>query len=657
MAKSIAIRHGEKSTNSDYLKRFPPFLWILRDTTVRMPQKDGKELTPTEYLNTEVLGGDDNPASMEVAIRRTLTEFFPTFICQTLPPPSTDIEVMERITTKQDQLTPLFNQGVNELIAFLKKNIHTKKVLNNNGALCDGPTLALLVEQVAEAVNDPNSIPALDNTWKLVVQSRCRGVQEKLVAQYCTTIKTRYDSASKGGPLEEEIESGSQTQCVSVIGIHNKLWTEIKEMLHNKIGPLLFVPLSEECTLESVTDQLEKQLVQFQQETIPHTKTCVRKVSGGALYTIAKENRKRSREYCNKLFTDLFTQIRRRVESAEDGYTAERLQAEIKALCQEYDKKSIGPEKMYIRIKMEEQIEENRSIFEGLIQRAQQHKEFKEICTKLLTDSKKDFEERMQAEKERREQVEKQLKETQKSLDEEKKRMNQETQTSMKERHKRERAEESLKQMNQILEERQKVAQERLDEEKQRTKKAEAHLEKVTDQRDKLNKQLTEAILMKQHAEERLADKAYQLQQKTEEANKKTKEVEKKTKEVEKKTKEVEEKTKEAKEKTKEVEEKTKEAEKLDEYIEKFENSSWIRRLMWTKRTKKGEDASADETKKKGEGASADETKKKGEGASADETKKKGEGASADETKKKGNGANESKESTKESEESANGSA
>ena len=125
MANSVVIRHGKQSTNNEYLKSFPPFLWLLRDTLVKMPENDGKELTPTEYLTTEVLNGD-NLDSMEMAVRRALTELFPCFECKTLPPPSTDVDVMVTITTKHEQLAPLFNQGVDELIAFMKLSVRPK---------------------------------------------------------------------------------------------------------------------------------------------------------------------------------------------------------------------------------------------------------------------------------------------------------------------------------------------------------------------------------------------------------------------------------------------------------------------------------------------------------------------------------------------------
>ena len=613
MANSVVIRHGKQSTNNEYLKRFPPFLWLLRDTLVKMPEKDGKELTPTEYLTTEVLGGE-NPDSMEMAVRRALTQLFPRFECKTLPPPSTDVNVMVNITKNKDQLTSLFNQGVDELIAFMKVTVKPKKVFSSAGATCDGRTLAVLVQEVAKAVNDPNSIPALDNTWKLVVQSRCRDVQEKLIAEYCTTIKTRYDSASKGGPLEEEFESG-QEQCASVIGIHNKLWAEIKEMLCNEIEPLFSISVSEECTLESVTRQLENQLVQFQWENIPHTENRVKRVIGGALYATVEENRKRSREYCNKLFNHLYAEIRKQVEKAEEGYTAETLEDDIENLWQEYNSKSVGPEKMYIRDRMERQIEENKGMLQDQLQRAQDRKAVKELFKKIdtnLEEQKKDFEKRLQEEKERREKAEKRLEETQD-------RLTKETLKYTEERHNREKAEE-----------RHRVTEERLDEEKQRAKEEKERADKVTEERNTLKEQLLDVTHMKDRAEEKLEEETQRhthlIKDKDIEITKQIAMVDETKKELDKQAKENEEHQKKAQQLRTEIEkkkkiadglnktinDKTTEADELNkaikdklteiealtadiqnkkkdmekkiEYIESFENSKWYRRMTWSKR-------------------------------------------------------------------------
>ena len=173
------IEEEDREEADTHWRYFPPFLWLLRDVLVTIPVRDGKELTPTEYLKTEVLcGGSSNDS-----VRRALTQFFPSFKCQTLPPPSTHPDVMKDVGKRQKDLDFKFNQGVDELITFLYDTIKPKRVADAAGSTCDGETLAALVEQVSKQVNDTHSIPAIDNTWKMVVEARCRAVQKKLVSR------------------------------------------------------------------------------------------------------------------------------------------------------------------------------------------------------------------------------------------------------------------------------------------------------------------------------------------------------------------------------------------------------------------------------------------------------------------------------------------
>lgn len=114
-----------------------------------MPEENGiYKLTHTNRVSHH---RSDNPDSMEVAVRKALKQFFPSFMCITLPTPSADTEVMRAIATKGKKLISLFNQRVDELIAFLKTNVKPKQVFSNAGAPCDGQTFATLLQEVAKA--------------------------------------------------------------------------------------------------------------------------------------------------------------------------------------------------------------------------------------------------------------------------------------------------------------------------------------------------------------------------------------------------------------------------------------------------------------------------------------------------------------------------
>lgn len=226
------------------------------------------------------------------------------------------------------------------------------------------------------------------------MKSRCTAVQEQLLKEYRITIKAHYDQASKGCPLEEFPTTDSNNESsMSVMEIHEQLWTETKTKLCKEVRPILSPLVTGECSLDSMATQLEKQLVQYQQEEInPHMQVKVRKVVGGAILPIVEENQKRSWVFCDRLFTDLYKPIREKVAVGRDGYTAANLAADIKNLFQEYDAKSIGPEKWHVRAKAERSIEENKEIYEShleeLLKRAQAQREISETYERLQNEMK-----------------------------------------------------------------------------------------------------------------------------------------------------------------------------------------------------------------------------------------------------------------------------
>lgn len=388
MARLLVLRKGGEKLD-EHWKICPPFLWLLRDVFLDIPKQDGKDISPTEFLKNEVLCCNEN-ANVGEDVHRALTQFFPKFKCMTLPLPSANREVLKHISTNQDKLEPLFNKGVDELIAFLRTEVKPKKVFTATGSACNGPTLATLVKVVADAVNDPKSIPALDNTWKLVVESRCRSVHANLLAEYSAIIKARYDKASKGGPIDE-IRSPDSDCVVSVMGIHGDIWTDIMSKLHTELGPLLSSQVAGECTLESVTEQLEKELIQYAD---PHTQANDRKVVGGAIYCVIEENRKRSRKFCYQLFNDLYNSIKEAAE--KDGYTTYDLAKDLKELFEKYDQKSIGPEKWHVRAEMESIIEQNKKIIEKRLEEQLKHKQEELKLHQALQQSQRESREQFQ---------------------------------------------------------------------------------------------------------------------------------------------------------------------------------------------------------------------------------------------------------------------
>ena len=71
----------------------------------------------------------------------------------------------------------------------LSNTEYAPKMFDTAGTTCDGPTFAIFVTTITEKVNDPHSIPAIDSTWEMILESRCKTVQEGHVLEYSNTMK------------------------------------------------------------------------------------------------------------------------------------------------------------------------------------------------------------------------------------------------------------------------------------------------------------------------------------------------------------------------------------------------------------------------------------------------------------------------------------
>ena len=61
---------------------FPQFLWLLRDVSLKMTDREGKELEPTEFLHTRILASESGELT---DLGKSLVSLFPSLECAVLP--------------------------------------------------------------------------------------------------------------------------------------------------------------------------------------------------------------------------------------------------------------------------------------------------------------------------------------------------------------------------------------------------------------------------------------------------------------------------------------------------------------------------------------------------------------------------------------------
>ena len=351
----------------DYKSYFPDFLWLLRDVHLLPVGKNGSKVSPTEYLVSTVLRrGTTFNASESDEVGRAILTFFPTIECKTLPPPSDSTDVLRNIALRQESLNPVFNEQVEELIPHLLQRLRPKHI--SAASLVDGPILASMTEQYLKAVNAPNAVPCIVDSWNVAVELRCEEVIKELTLEYIQEVKTRIQEV--GMPMEEDSpdDIGFASNPHTLLGIHRCVLLKKTKALLDQVGHLVNTFL-ETYTRESVVASLEHSTVVFEEE--PEFKPIngkpikAKKVTGGALLKYAQQNHSLSRSSCSKLFEELYQKTQEKMLNNQE-YSFNELLDDLKLTQLEYFRKAVGPAKWEVYAEKREFIKSQEHSFKLL---------------------------------------------------------------------------------------------------------------------------------------------------------------------------------------------------------------------------------------------------------------------------------------------------
>ena len=363
------MRKGQKTTVHSFRSHFPNFLWLLRDVHLEPVDKHGKEISPTKYLTDRILRmSDDFDEGPDDKVKKAIMAFFPTVECKVLPPPSVDPKVMRAIETNEHKLNSAFRQGVDELVDYLFAEVSVKRGFQKSSKV-NGPMLVHLTKQYVQAVNDPDSIPQLDNVWETVIKLRREAVLKKLTKEYENDLEAHLKQASNGCPLEEDTFDADQ-QGSTLMGIHRlvlgaKVTTLMNEMSH-------FLPdddADKGLDSERLVAELENRIVQCKTETVKddagmHHERKV--VTGGVLHKYVRHNHDKSEKYCHGKFEELYTPIAQKVVSPPASYTFKNLMEDLTQLDEKYRKVARGPAKWNVLSSRMKEVEKDKEHFKQL---------------------------------------------------------------------------------------------------------------------------------------------------------------------------------------------------------------------------------------------------------------------------------------------------
>lgn len=180
------LKVSSTDDNSSYNEYFPELLWLLRDFSLRLVDKEDKPITTKQYLEN-ALNLETNEEKTK--IRKAIKDNFKIRDCFTLIRPvenEKDLRNLEELS-KYEFRDEFLNQ-----CEILRTRVFSQlEPKSLNGKILSGNNLVSFLTDVIKAVNS-GSIPVIENSWKYMVESENLNNMKNLVNNFDLKVKEFY---------------------------------------------------------------------------------------------------------------------------------------------------------------------------------------------------------------------------------------------------------------------------------------------------------------------------------------------------------------------------------------------------------------------------------------------------------------------------------
>ena len=196
LSKNLKLKNSFKEDNKNELSQyFPCFLWLLRDFSLRLVDKNGKNITEKQYLENaleNIKGGENNDIIKEKNRVRTLIRtYFPERDCFVMVRPVEEEKNLQKLQyLSDDQLRVEFLEQAKIFRNKVFKKIRPKTF---HGKLISGSMLVELVQSILDSIND-GGIPVIENSWKYVMKNECVSKGKELIEMFVKELKEHRDN-------------------------------------------------------------------------------------------------------------------------------------------------------------------------------------------------------------------------------------------------------------------------------------------------------------------------------------------------------------------------------------------------------------------------------------------------------------------------------
>ena len=188
LSKNLKIKSVNKEDKEDELAEyFPTLLWLLRDFSLKLEDKDGNTITEKQYLENalEDLAGTSDMIEEKNRVRNLIKSYFKEkdlFVMVRPVEEECDLQNLQNLP--DEKLRKEFLEQAkffrNKVMKKIKPKVFKKKNLN-------GFMLVELVQSILDSINN-GSIPVIENSWKYVMQNECIKNGNEIVKKFVKDI-------------------------------------------------------------------------------------------------------------------------------------------------------------------------------------------------------------------------------------------------------------------------------------------------------------------------------------------------------------------------------------------------------------------------------------------------------------------------------------
>lgn len=247
VSKCVKVTSEKDATIDELSSYFPHFLWVLRDFSLKLTDKNGKDLTTEQYLSESLSEADSKEERCK--IRTTINSAFNKKTLFTLPRPAND-EYLHQLDKQPKAVNSLFNSKIADVKNFINKHMVPMQA---KGVKMTGAMYAKFVVHLVDGIGENSRVPVIKDAWSLMGEVRA--------------IDSKYRVENEMGAFMNDTRKRLREKLIPLIGIgglrsllESEICTKLRAFDEEQLEPQ--VDVREQLSL-SLSGKVENELVAF----------------------------------------------------------------------------------------------------------------------------------------------------------------------------------------------------------------------------------------------------------------------------------------------------------------------------------------------------------------------------------------------------------